>query len=199
MQSKLAILTLGICIATGVLAADKKEKPAPWPKEPESFLGITLSGDVVNDLPKCKASFSAIFKPEVEPLCYLWPHTSKNPKFSQLPDLGFHYRLSAVMFDGAIQHIILFTRTYNYRKLVEIFVAKYGPPSKRIEEPFRVKGVLTKYPNEILSWSGKSVSLTLELYNYDGEESSAVFTNKAVAEKAVRARELEVNAAASKL
>lgn len=57
----------------------------------------------------------------------------------------------------------------------------------------------SKHPNEILSWSGKSVSLTLEFYSYNEKQSSAVFTNKAVIEKAVRAQELEVNAAASKL
>jgi hypothetical protein len=194
MKSKMAIFLLGACLATSAVAAKKAAEPAVWTLEPDSFMGIKLSSNLIYDVKQCPAGY----EPPKE-MCYQKPYGDLYI-LNGLPSIGLigGYQLSAKVKDSAVQYLYLTASSDDFPRLSQVLITKYGKPTRSESEPVKTKAGAT-FTNEKLSWSGPKVLIVLSKYSDDINTSSVSVTNRDVSMKALSDEKKKISDAASKL
>lgn len=179
--------------AVGAALAAGSEKS--WPQEPESFIGISLSKSLADNMPQCSGENQAIV---YKSLCRAKEFI---PNYSFIyggPEIGIKYSLIAKTRGSQIQNISMDVGERDFNKLLLIFVEKYGKPT--IEE---VQQIQTKrgvnLDNEIYTWKGAKVAIRLDHYSGNINTSSAMIFNLEVVEAASRDNDRKISDGASKL
>jgi len=195
MKRNLAAFSFLLLIAATAQAAGKKDHT--WTKEPDSFMGISFSSNIVNDLPPCAPG---VFGFDQKMMCYEKPLLPNYFSIEGHPDIGlaYHYKLNAKVKDGQVEYFSLSTNTVEFEKLVQIFTTKYGSPTSRSSEPVQTKGGVSLV-NEQLTWSGKSKSIILEKYSGDINTTAAMISDVSKQQKSANEIKQKLNNGASKL
>lgn len=194
MKRLVMSMILASAFAAHAGAADKKAPAKVWAKEPTSFLGVDLQGDVKKSVPECTDPYG--YKDKT--LCYV--ELASSYKFNGLPSLGlsYAYELWATTTDGSLQGIDLSANSKDYAKLKDLLVTKYGPPTTNAAGKVKTKAG-AEFDNETLLWSGRKVTILLQKYSRDINTSSAFVSNNEQTDRAAAKRESEKASAASKL
>lgn len=194
MKSKVAIFLLGACLATSAVSAKKAPEPEAWSLEPDSFMGIQLSGNLTNAIKQCPAGYEL-----PKEMCYQKPYGDLYI-LNGLPNIGLigGYQLSAKVKDSAIQYFYLTASSDDFPRLSQVLITKYGKPTRTESETVKTKAGAT-FNNEKLSWSGQKVLIVLSKYSDDINTSSVSVTNRGVSMKALSDEKKKINDAASNL
>jgi len=192
MKSKMAIFLLGACMATSAVAAKKAAEPASWAQEPDSFMGVKFDQKFVYSVPECPAGYE-IPKDMCRGTPYQGLYSTKGA-----PSIGIGYGLSVMAKNGPVDYFYLTTNSENYLQLVQLFITKYGQPTKRTTESVKTKGGAS-FTNENLRWQGKKIEIAIEKYSDDINTSSATLRTLASRTKVVQDIGEKIQDAAGKL
>lgn len=189
---KLGLGLATLIIAGSAIAAPKNSSPKPWAQEPDSFMGISFDQKLVYSLPQCPAGYDLPTAPcRGEP--YQGLYTIKGT-----PAIGLGYSLSAMAKTGPVDYFYLTTHSDDFLRLEQLFISKYGQPSKRSTEVVKTK-VGAEFTNERLHWIGKKVEILLQKYDGDIDTSSASLNSRAATQRSVIEGGQKIQDAASKL
>ncbi|WP_445572111.1 hypothetical protein [Pseudomonas sp. E102] len=194
-RSGVALLGL-LALSAGAQAASKPQKEAQWTQEPSSFLGINFNSNIVNDLPSCAPGVIGF---QQKALCYEKPFQGLYG-IEGKPQIGlsYNYSLHAKVRDGGVEYFYLTANVNDFEKLAQLFITKYGEPSKRTSEIIKTKAGAS-FTNERLSWSGRNTTILVEKYAGDINTSAASLTNRALEQKSANERNQKLSEGASKL
>ncbi|MBD9585793.1 hypothetical protein IB254_01875 [Pseudomonas sp. PDM03] len=194
MKSKIAFFLLASCIAASAVAAKKTSEPTPWTQEPDSFMGVSFDQKLVYSIPECPSGYE-IPKSMCRDAPYQGLYTIKGT-----PSIGLigGYGLSAMAKTGPVDSFYLTTQTEDFSRLVQVFITKYGQPTKRTSETIKTKGG-AEFNNEQLQWLGKKVEITLQKYDGDINTSSASLRTIASKARAIQDGGQKIQDAAGKL
>lgn len=152
-------------LSTGAVA----QQSSKW-EEPTSFLGVKLDEPV--SIPRCARGS--------DELCQV-PSLTGNKDLTiirRTPDLGFSYSLYAFTNDGVTYDVSLDTKATNFLQLKTLLVERYGPPHKDEQQTVH-NGFGTAFPDEVLTWEGPNMQITLEQRSGSIDKSSVDFRDKA--------------------
>jgi hypothetical protein len=194
MKSKIAFFLIASCLAASAVAAKKTGEPTPWTQEPDSFMGISFDKKLVYSIPECPSGY----QPPKE-MCHDAPYQGLYT-IKGTPSIGLigGYGLSAMAKTGAVDSFYLTTQSEDFPRLVQIFITKYGQPTKRTTEIIKTKGG-AEFTNEELQWLGKKVEITLNKYDGDIDTSAASLRTVASKIRAVQDGGQKIQDAAGKL
>lgn len=196
MKANIAIILLAACLAGPAIAAKKTAEPAPWTQEPDSFMGVKMSSNVIYDLTQCP---SGVLNSQQATMCYKPPYKDLY-MIEGLPKIGldYFYSLSVKVRDRAVEYFYLSANTRDFEKLSQVFIAKYGQPGSKVITPVKTKAGAS-FSNETLTWSGRKVRIVVQRYADDINTSSATISNIEATAKAVGDIKTSINQGASKL
>lgn len=194
MKAKVAIFLLASCVVGAAVAAKKQAEPAPWTQEPDSFMGISFDKKLEYSLPQCPSGYEP-----PKQMCRGEPYQGLY-RIDGMPSIGLigGFGLSAMAKTGPVDSFYLTTTTEDFPRLVQIFITKYGQPTKRTTETVKTKGG-GEFTNEYLQWQGKKIEITLQKYDGDINTSSASLRTIASKARAAQDGGQKVQDAASKL
>lgn len=197
MSSKFMAFVMASCIATTTFGAKKPDKPEAWAKEPDSFMGIKLGGDIIYDLPECPQ-----LSPGQDPksLCREKSYTTNYYGIKGLPSLGltYFYSLNALLLDRRIEYLYLSGNTNDFEKAKEMFISKYGRPSTSTIQQVKTKAGAS-FGNDVLIWKGQKVTISLTRYSDDINTFGVSVSNNDVAASAASKKAAKAIDDASKL
>lgn len=185
MLRHLVLAALTAAISAGAAAQGKgkpqetlkspaAQAPRPWTKEPTTFLGIALG--VPMSLPDCP-----IYKPNpngvteeldegaaarLETACHMpdSPYergmrmSLPTRKIANLPDLGFHYTVEALVVKGLVKEVHLKLAQHNFGKMIETLSARYGQPTTSATKSVQNSmGAVFEATDHV--WAGKKLSI----------------------------------------
>lgn len=183
LATLITITALGLSI-TAIAAEKKNNNPKltqqSWEKEPDSFLGISLSSavDGISSCPYIGNDIDFATIQQSGKVCAGREHRRKDHvELVGLPKTGFPYDVTVEGWEQGIAYFYLKTEPEHFHELVKLFVTRYGAPTKSETETVKTKGG-AEFSNELLYWSGKSVSIVLERYDGDINTSTAMISNR---------------------
>lgn len=192
MPKKALVVALCLSAVGTASAANSKE---PWPREPESFMGISLTRSLGDSMPKCTGENLALTQTS---LCH---DEEVIPNYVSIyggPKIGLGYNLAAKTREGEIQYISMEIGEVDFDKLLSIFTEKYGKPTSKEDEAIQTNGG-AHLTNETYRWTGRKISIQLVRYSGDIDSSSAMIFNRSVMEASSRDSSRKVSDSASKL
>lgn len=197
MRTKIVALALAACLCASASAADKKAVAKPWTQEPDSFIGIKFNSAITSDLPQCPAGIPGF---QQKNLCYVKPYTPNYYTIEGKPSIGltYNYTLSAKVTDQQVEYFYLSANADDYLKLAQVFITKYGQPTKQVTDKVKTKAG-AEFTNETLTWVGKINSITVQKYAGDIKTSAAILSNNALTAKASAETSSKIGDGASKL
>ena len=156
-----------------------------WSLEPKDFRGVPFPGASKNEV---------MTKLGLERRWCLGKDSCLDPNFM----LADYLMPTSYQFanDRLVQIFMLFPAAF-FDGVKEIFIERYGPPTKVEKHAVRTKGGVD-YENEIVTWTGKVIEVELTRYSSTVEESTASFDDLArKAEREKAAEEAKKKAARS--
>ena len=173
---------------------------AEWQSEPTTVFGIELGEPISSKIPVCPptnyydGSRKEFCKEDklysIRGLAVI--------KFDKIPMEGILKKITAFVYDGVVLSIQAETFDNNYQQLRLALIEKYGQPTITKKESLKTKAGVD-WESEILTWSGKNVSIQLH-ERFDTINSSAMIVSH-LPTMAIREKEKENSAkkAASEL
>lgn len=194
MHYRLAICLLATCLSGSALAAKKPTPPAVWTQEPDSFMGIRFDKKLEYSIPLCPSGYEL-----PKEMCREAPYQNLYV-IQGAPSIGLvgGYQLSAMAKNSAVDSFYLTTSTEDFSRLAEVFIAKYGQPTKKSLETVKTKGG-GSFANESLEWQGKNVEIILQKFDGDINTSSATIRTVSSITRSIKDGDDKVQSAASKL
>jgi hypothetical protein len=182
--------TLGVAFVVFVLGAllvscDSTGVSKKWPQEPGSFLGLKFGQSVESQIPRCQGN-PDYEKPKVgSGYCYF---VGNVPAFGGgdyllvdgIPDIGidiwniFPYVIEEPRSDGSGRLLRFEGMRFNFRsrdygKLRDLFVAKYGNPTRTNNSQINHVLYVTPLPTQKVKWEGENVIIDIEQHHVDAE------------------------------
>lgn len=194
MKAKITFFLLASLAAGSTIAAKKPAEPTPWAQEPDSFMGISFDKKLEYSLPLCPSGYEP-----PKQMCRGAPYQGLY-RIDGMPSIGLvgGFGLSAMAKTGPVDSFYLTTTPEDFPRLVQIFITKYGQPTKRSTETVKTKGG-GEFSNEYLQWFGKKIEITLQKYDGDINTSSASLSTISSKNRAVQDGGRKIQDAAGKL
>lgn len=188
---------LVLAVAMIASMAAYAQKISVWPKEPNAVFGIALGETLDN------AAISECGGVKVEtqsmPISVC---SMSRPGYGDLSIAGFPVPVFERGFvrreDGVVTSISLSGKHDDYQSIKTLLVERYGRPTTVRTETLQ-NGMGASFKSEVLTWSGKSVTLLLKERSGSIDQTSAFFSHNATAVKSMLDREKALKESASKM
>lgn len=131
------------------------------------FYGYQLDKKLEYSLPLCPSGYEP-----PKQMCRDAPYQGLYT-INGMPSIGLpEAALSAMAKTGPVDSFYLTTTTEDFPRLVQIFITKYGQPTKRSTETVKTKR-RRRVRQRVLTMAGKKIEITLQKYDGDINTSSA--------------------------
>lgn len=128
---------------------------AQWQFEPTTFMGISLSEDVLTQVSECTEE-------QPQTLCRQATATNGEYALFGLPYIGVTGNQSAVVIldEGRLQSMYLAGDANSFHGLGQALTTRYGMPTEREDQLLEMSpGIM--FGSEVMTWTGQSMNMQL--------------------------------------
>ncbi len=188
------IVAAAICLCAVNCFAQKAQA---WKLEPEAVFGIPIGETLEND--RISECGGVKVDAEKHPIAVC---AMQRPGYGGISIAGFPVPGFDGGFiqreDGVVTSILLSGKQSSYRDIKALLIERYGRPTTARTERLQNKMGAT-FTSEVLFWSGRKVSLTLQERSGSIDETTAFFASIPHATKRALDKENDIKGSASKM
>lgn len=151
-------------------ATSQDKKTAIWQKEPDAFMGIRLGESLTAQVPECaKRQGGYGYDYTVKDRCFreLVPASDDHAALLEIdnsPEIGLPiFQVRPFVVSGDFEGMHFLYDHFNYLKMYELFLARYGEPTSVNTESFQTTGGAS-FAGNVYVWQGKNVTITVNEY-----------------------------------
>ena len=144
----------------------------PWPKEPDSFIGVPIGQPLPDAIPECpKTTHDKLISQSIcldrSGVSYGLARMYGLPR--EIEFVGYPYYM---IKKGVVASAVVKVKHSDYRRLKELFIERYGHPTEKTSVDLQ-NSMGAKVKSEILVWRGKKVRIEVVEFASTLNESGA--------------------------